>query len=90
MRRPVRIVVLIAVMALVAYGGVSWLFSDKLIARQFTPLGPVEFGEFSLPQPATVTIRGDGVDLASWYFANPLKPAALSLCSMGSAATSRR
>ena len=71
MRRPVRIVVAIALLALVAYGGVSWLFSDKLIARQFTPLGPVDFAELSLPQPETVTIRGDGVDLGSWYFANP-------------------
>jgi pimeloyl-ACP methyl ester carboxylesterase len=71
MRRPARILVLVVLLALVAYAGVSWLFSEKLIAQQFTPLGPVDFAAYSLPNPERLTIRGDGVDLASWYFANP-------------------
>ena len=66
-----RLVVAIVVLAVVGYGIVSWVFSEKLIAQQFTPLGPVDFAEFELPQPEQVTIRGEGVDLASWYFDNP-------------------
>ena len=71
MRTAVRIAVAIAVLALMGYGIVSWVFSDKLIAQQFTALGPVDFATYALPEPRNATIRGDGVDLASWYFANP-------------------
>ena len=71
MRRGLRIAVGVGLVALVGYGIVSWVFSDKLIAQQFTALGDVDPAEFGLPRPEATTIRGDGVDLAAWYFANP-------------------
>ena len=71
MRRGLRIAVGVGLVALVGYGVVSWIFSDKLIAQQFTALGDVDPAEFGLPKPEATTIRGDGVDLAAWYFANP-------------------
>ena len=61
----------VVLVALLGYGIVSWVFSDKLIAQQFTPLGDSDPAEFGLPEPEAATIRGDGVDLAAWYFANP-------------------
>ena len=61
----------VGLVALLGYGIVSWVFSDKLIAQQFTPLGDSDPAEFGLPEPEATTIRGDGVDLAAWYFANP-------------------
>lgn len=70
-RRWIVILVAIGVVALVGYGAVSWFFSEKLVAQQFTALGPVDFDEFALPEPETATILGEGVSLAAWYFDNP-------------------
>jgi len=70
-RRLARILLIVGVVAVLAYGGVAWLFSERLIAQQFKPLGPVDVAEFGLPQPEATTIPGDGVTLAAWYFANP-------------------
>ncbi len=70
-RRVVAIPVVVLLLGLVAYGGISWLFSEKLVAQQFTSLGPVDFGEYGVPAPETVTIRGEGVGLVGWYFGNP-------------------
>lgn len=71
MRRVARIAVGVGLLALVAYGVVSWIFSDKLIAQQFTALGDKDPAEYGLPEPEATTIRGDEVDLAAWYFENP-------------------
>ena len=71
MRRRLLIVVGVVLLALVAYGAVSWFFSEKLVAPRSTPLGPVDFSSFSLPEPQEATIRGEGVSLAAWYFRNP-------------------
>ena len=60
----------IVALALV-YGAVSWVFSAKLIGQQFTPLGEVGPADVGLPQPEEVSLPGDGVTLAGWYFANP-------------------
>ena len=75
MRRLLRLRMLVTATVLVAvvYAGVSWVFSDKLIAPQFKPLGAVDVAKFGLPQSASVKIPGDGVTLAGWYFANPRK-----------------
>ncbi len=62
---------LVVIILIVIYGAVSWVFSEKLIAAKFAPLGPVNVAAFGLPQPEAVTIPGDGVSLAGWYFANP-------------------
>jgi uncharacterized protein len=70
-RRGVRIAVGVGLLALAAYGVVSWIFSDKLIAQQFTALGDNDPAEYGLPEPEATTIRGDEVDLAAWYFENP-------------------
>ena len=71
MRRALRILVGAVLVAVIGYGVASWFFSDKLIAQQFTALGPVDFREYSLPDPENATIRGEGVTLAAWYFDNP-------------------
>ena len=60
-----------ALLVVVAYGAVSWVFADKLAAPQFKPLGSVDVTKFGLPRPADVKIPGDGITLAGWYFANP-------------------
>ena len=70
-RRWIVTLVAIGVVALIGYGAVSWFFSEKLVAQQFTALGPVDFDEFALPEPETATIQGEGVSLAAWYFDNP-------------------
>jgi len=75
-RRSVKILAisaLVVVLIIVIYGAISWVFSDKLTASNFAPLGPVDVTAFGLPQPENVTIPGDGVSLAGWYFANPRK-----------------
>lgn len=69
MRR--RIIVIVALIVVLVYGGVSWVFSERLIGPEFAPPGPVDFGEFGLPQPEVATILGEGVHLAGWYFQNP-------------------
>lgn len=61
----------VAVLLLVGYTAVSWLFSERLIGQKFAPLGAVDVAAFDLPQPEEVTFEGDGVTLAGWYFANP-------------------
>ena len=66
-----RTLLMLAVVLAVAYGGISWVFSEKLIAPQARPLGKVEPADYGLPQPAVVQVPGKGVKLASWYFANP-------------------
>jgi pimeloyl-ACP methyl ester carboxylesterase len=70
-RRWVVLPIVLLLVALAAYGAVSWVFSDRLVAQQFTALGPVDFSEYALPAPETVTIRGEGVGLVAWYFDNP-------------------
>jgi pimeloyl-ACP methyl ester carboxylesterase len=70
-RRVIRVVLAIVVVAAIGYGIASWVFSEKLVAQQFTALGPVDVTEYGLPQPQNVTIQGDGVSLAAWYFDNP-------------------
>lgn len=70
-RRFVAIPVAVALVVLIVYGAASWLFSEKLVAQQFTSLGPVDFSEYAVPPPETVTIRGEGVDLVAWFFDNP-------------------
>jgi uncharacterized protein len=69
--RWLRWTAVIGVALVLAYGGACWILSDKLIGQQFTALGPVEFPKFGLPDPENVTIAGDGVELAGWYFENP-------------------
>ena len=70
-RRIRRALLVSATLALLLYAGVSWLFSERLIAPDFKPLGPVDAQAFGLPQPETTKIPGDGVTLAAWYFENP-------------------
>jgi dipeptidyl aminopeptidase/acylaminoacyl peptidase len=66
-----RTLVALVVLLAIAYVGISWVFSDKLIAPQDRALGKVDPGEYGLPQPTVVDVPGDGVELSSWYFANP-------------------
>ncbi len=68
-RRRLLLVLLVVVIA--AYGGASWVFSERLIGQQFTADGSVDTGEFGLPHPEETTIAGQSVDLAAWYFENP-------------------
>jgi uncharacterized protein len=70
-RRWITILAAAVLVAVVAHGAVSWFFSEKLVAQQFTALGPVDFDEFALPEPKSATIRGEGVSLAAWYFESP-------------------
>jgi len=64
---------LITVVAVIiaGYGGASWVFSERLIGQQFVSDGSTDFGDLGLPDPEEATIRGEGVDLAAWYFRNP-------------------
>ena len=71
MRRWLAISLAVLLLVVLGYGAVSWLFSEKLVAQQFTALGPEEFSDYDLPEPESVTIRGEGVNLAAWYFDNP-------------------
>jgi uncharacterized protein len=66
-----RTLLMLAVVLAVAYGGVSWVFSEKLIAAQSRPLGKVDPADYGLPNPTVVEVPGKGVKLASWYFPNP-------------------
>ncbi|KAA0024112.1 alpha/beta hydrolase [Antrihabitans cavernicola] len=72
-RRPLKIFVALIVVLAIVYAGISWFFSEKLIAAKFAPLGPVDVASYGLPQPELIEIPGDGVTLAGWYFANPRK-----------------
>jgi dipeptidyl aminopeptidase/acylaminoacyl peptidase len=63
---------LLALLALV-YVGVSWVFSERLVAAQARPLGAVDPARYGLPKPTVVSVPGDGVRLASWFFENPRK-----------------
>lgn len=58
-------------LVVLGYGAVSWLFSERLIAPTFAPLGATDVKAFGLPQPEEAAIPGDGVTLAAWYFENP-------------------
>jgi uncharacterized protein len=69
----VRTLIGLLVLLVIAYVGVSWVFSDKLIAAQARPLGTVDPAKYGLPRPAVVDVPGGGVKLASWFFANPRK-----------------
>jgi hypothetical protein len=68
-------IVLLAVLAAVYLAG-SWYFSGMIVKFQTHSLeqqraengAPADFG---LPAPEEVTIPGDGVTLAGWYFDNP-------------------
>jgi dipeptidyl aminopeptidase/acylaminoacyl peptidase len=69
--RP-RTLLALAVLLVVAYAGISWVFSDKLIAPAARPLGKVDPTAYGLPKPTVVEVPGKGgVQLASWYFPNP-------------------
>lgn len=70
-RRKGRALLVAAALLLLVYGGVSWLFSERLIAPDFKALGAVDVKAFGLPQPEATRIPGDGVTLAAWYFENP-------------------
>lgn len=72
-KRLVMVILGLVLLLVAAYAAVSWVFSDKLIGQQFTPLGEVTPADFGLPAPEDVSIPGDGVTLAGWYFANPLE-----------------
>lgn len=63
-RRWLLIGASVVLVGLVAYGVVSWVFSDKLVAPHSTPLGSVDFSDFSLPSPENARIRGEGVATA--------------------------
>lgn len=75
MKKALIAVVVLAVLAGVYLAG-SWYFSGLIV--RFTPHtleeqaaehgGPAAYG---LPAPEEVTISGDGVALAGWYFDNP-------------------
>jgi hypothetical protein len=67
----VRSLVMLAVVLVVAYGALSWVFADKMIAPQARPLGTVDPALYGLPKPTIVEVPGNGVRLASWYFPNP-------------------
>jgi hypothetical protein len=68
-------IILLAVLAAVYLAG-SWYFSGMIVKFQTQSLEqqraangtPADFG---LPAPEEVTIPGDGVTLAGWYFDNP-------------------
>ena len=66
-----RTLIVLAVVLVVAYAAVSWVFSEKLIAPQARPLGKVDPADYGLPNPTVVEVPGKGVKLASWYFPNP-------------------
>jgi len=70
-RRSRRLLLIVLVVVVAAYGGASWVFSERLIGQQFVSDGSTDFGDLGLPDPEEATIRGDGVDLAAWYFQNP-------------------
>ena len=70
-RRIRRALLVAATLALLLYAGVSWLFSERLIAPTSRPLGAVDVQTHGLPQPEATTVPGDGVTLAAWYFENP-------------------
>ena len=53
MRRWLAITLAVLLLVLLGYGAVSWLFSEKLVAQQFTALGPAEFSDYDLPDPRT-------------------------------------
>ncbi len=67
----VRTLIGLAVLLVVAYAAVSWIFSDKLLATAERPLGATDPAAYGLPKPDVVEVPGDGVKLSSWYFANP-------------------
>ena len=69
--RTRRALLVAATLALLVYGGVSWLFSERLIAPTPRPLGAIDVKAVGLPEPEVTTVPGDGVRLAAWYFANP-------------------
>jgi uncharacterized protein len=74
MTRGRLVIALVVVGLVVAYGGVSAVFADKLIGQQFpTTDEDVAFADFGLPQPETATISNGQTQLAAWYFANPRK-----------------
>jgi fermentation-respiration switch protein FrsA (DUF1100 family) len=53
------------------YGGVCWLFSDKLIAARYPSDEQVPFADLGLPNPESLTLTNGSLKLAGWYFANP-------------------
>jgi fermentation-respiration switch protein FrsA (DUF1100 family) len=71
LRWTALLVVLAALVLVAASGGVSWVFSNKLLVPPDKPLGPVDLTDAGLPQPKQVAIPGDGVTLSGWLFANP-------------------
>jgi uncharacterized protein len=67
-----RWLIVLVVLIVVAYAGISWVFSDKLVSAQERPLGKVDPADYGLPKPTVVLVPGgDGIKLSSWYFPNP-------------------
>ena len=56
---------------LLVYAIGSWIFASRLIAQTFAPANPADFAGAGLPEPEVVSIPGEGVTLAGWFFANP-------------------
>jgi pimeloyl-ACP methyl ester carboxylesterase len=61
----------VAVGGVAVYGGISWFFSEQLIARKCASQPEATFADFGLPQPEDVAIASGTTRLAGWYFANP-------------------
>lgn len=70
-QRNRRLLLLALIIVIAAYAGASWVFSERLIGQRFAADGSIDPGEFGLPEPEEMTIAGDGVGLAAWYFQNP-------------------
>ena len=69
-RLAVRVLAAALIVLVAGYAGASWLFSEKLVAQEFTTPGPVDFASYGLDPPETVTIRGEGLGLVGWFFDN--------------------
>ncbi len=61
----------VVVVVAVAYGAVSWIFSNKLIGQRFAADEQVSFADFGLPEPEVVPLTNGPIQLAGWYFRNP-------------------
>ena len=60
------ILVAIVVVAAIGYGAVSWFFPKKLVAQQFTALGPVDFDETPSPSPRRRRSRATRCRTKAW------------------------
>lgn len=71
MRRGTFVVAIVLVAIVVAYGIVSWMFSDLLVGGRFPSSPAAAFAEVGLPEPEEVSFESDGHRLRGWAFANP-------------------